>query len=161
MPRGPKPGYKQTPEHIAARIKSGEEHPNWMGDAITRKSGRSRALRMFPEIGPCVVCGSPRSERHHDDENTLNNSPQNIIPLCRKCHMKRHGRTIEELRRCQAIAAKAAAAAKNAQACCKRGHLLSGDNLFRTSEGKRGCKECRKIHKATYLKKQKETNGNR
>lgn len=30
---------------------------------------------------------------------------------------------------------------------CKRGHPLSGDNLFITSHGARGCKECRRIHK--------------
>lgn len=47
----------------------------------------------------------------------------------------------------------AAAALKAAQTHCKRGHLLGGDNLFRTSSGARGCKECRKIHKRTYREK--------
>lgn len=44
----------------------------------------------------------------------------------------------------------AAAAARKARMHCKRNHPLSGDNLFLTSGGGRGCKECRKIHKATY-----------
>lgn len=45
---------------------------------------------------------------------------------------------------------EAAAKARRARTDCKRGHPLSGDNLFVTSGGWRGCKECRKIHKATY-----------
>ena len=47
----------------------------------------------------------------------------------------------------------AAAAAKRAMTHCKRGHALSGGNLFITSQGSRGCKECRKIHKRTYMEK--------
>ena len=62
--------------------------------ANTEKTGRSRAERMYPECLPCVVCGSQRSERHHDDGNTLNNEPGNIKWLCRKCHMKRDGRLV-------------------------------------------------------------------
>lgn len=87
---GPKPGYKQSPEHIAKRIKRGEEHPNWKGDEITERSGRSRALRAFPD-GPCEVCGEP-AERHHKDGNTANNSPSNIAMLCRRHHMTADGR---------------------------------------------------------------------
>jgi len=85
-------GYKQTPEHIAKRIKHGEEHPNWKGDNITPKSGRSRAIRKFPTIGPCERCGSGRAERHHRDENPTNNAQENIIALCRRCHMETDGR---------------------------------------------------------------------
>lgn len=44
----------------------------------------------------------------------------------------------------------AAALARRSQTHCKRGHQLSGENLFITSIGGRGCKECRKIHKRTY-----------
>ena len=50
-----------------------------------------------------------------------------------------------------ATAIEAAAKARRAQTTCKRGHPLSGTNLFITSGGARGCKECRKIHKAKYL----------
>lgn len=45
----------------------------------------------------------------------------------------------------------AAAKSKRAITHCKRGHLLSGENLFLTSIGGRGCKQCRKLHKATYI----------
>lgn len=47
----------------------------------------------------------------------------------------------------------AAAIARKARTHCKRGHPLSGDNMFRTGKNSRGCKECRKIHKATYRSK--------
>lgn len=36
------------------------------------------------------------------------------------------------------------------QTHCKRGHPLFGENLFLTSQGSRGCKECRQIHKKNY-----------
>lgn len=44
----------------------------------------------------------------------------------------------------------AAAIEKRSRTHCKRGHPLSGDNLFITHGGSRGCKECRKLHKLTY-----------
>lgn len=46
---------------------------------------------MFP-LQPCEVCGSEKSERHHRDDNTLNNNPANIQFLCRKHHMETDGR---------------------------------------------------------------------
>jgi hypothetical protein len=49
---------------------------------------------------------------------------------------------------------KAAAIKRLSMTHCKRGHLLSGENLFITSKGGRGCKECRKVHKAKYRAKQ-------
>lgn len=48
-------------------------------------------------------------------------------------------------------AVDAAAAKRRERTHCKHGHPLSGDNLFRTSNGSRGCKECRRTHKANYL----------
>ena len=49
----------------------------------------------------------------------------------------------------------AAARAKNAMTHCKRSHPLSGENVFITTMGGRGCKECRKIHKANYRERAK------
>ena len=46
-----------------------------------------------------------------------------------------------------------AAKIRRAQTHCKRGHPLSGDNLFMTHGGSRGCKECRRLHKKTYRSK--------
>jgi 5-methylcytosine-specific restriction endonuclease McrA len=47
---------------------------------------------MYPDIGPCVSCGAERSERHHIDGDTRNNTPENVISMCRKCHMREDGR---------------------------------------------------------------------
>ena len=70
----------------------GPKHPGWKGDAISVKGGRRRALRLYPEIGPCIRCSSVKAERHHKDGNTANNSPDNIEALCRRCHMEEDGR---------------------------------------------------------------------
>ena len=86
-------GSKQTEDHIAKRIKSGSGHPNWKGNLASRKTGRCRALRMFPSR-PCEHCGEAKAERHHVDGNTLNNEPTNIQFLCRACHLALHDFTI-------------------------------------------------------------------
>lgn len=88
MKMGVAKGYKQTPEHVEKRKRFGKEHHHWKGDAVTIRGGRTRALRIYRNIGPCVSCGSKRSERHHKDGNTANNEPGNIIILCRRCHMR-------------------------------------------------------------------------
>jgi|ERR1039458_10253671 5-methylcytosine-specific restriction endonuclease McrA len=92
MKPGPKKGYKQSAEHIEKRKQFGADHPNWEGDDVTAKGGRTRAQRLYPNIGPCSVCGSKRAERHHRDDNPANNVPSNIAILCRKCHMREDGR---------------------------------------------------------------------
>lgn len=48
----------------------------------------------------------------------------------------------------------AAAAKRRSQSECKRGHALSGDNLYVSPSGTRICKECRKLHKEAYRVKQ-------
>jgi len=92
MKPGPRKGYKQSPEHIEKRKRFGAEHPNWKGENVTKKGGRTRAQRLYPNIGPCSECGNPRSERHHKDDNPANNVPSNIAILCRSCHMRKDGR---------------------------------------------------------------------
>jgi len=151
-------GYKQTVEHVEKRKKTGAKHYAWQGNAISEKGGRKRALRLFPNIGPCEQCNAPNAERHHVDGNTANNERSNIKALCRRCHMSKDGRL--EVFRVLAVSRiditiASAAAKKTARVDCKRGHPLHGENVFITSQGSRGCKECRKIYKATYLEKQK------
>jgi hypothetical protein len=51
-----------------------------------RARGHKKALKMYPEIGPCAECGSAKAERHHIDDNPLNNMPSNVKALCRRCH---------------------------------------------------------------------------
>jgi len=91
---GQRKGYKQTPEHIAKRIRRGMDNCHWKGDSAVTRSGRSRAERLFIQIKPCEDCGKTgvRIDRHHKDNNTLNNDPLNIKFLCRKCHMEEDGR---------------------------------------------------------------------
>jgi hypothetical protein len=47
---------------------------------------------------------------------------------------------------------------KSTQPLCKRGHQLSGTNLYRHS-GKRICRECRKLFKASYRERRKTRAG--
>jgi hypothetical protein len=87
--------YKRTTEHKARMSKavSGERNHNWKGEKASQESGRCRCNRLYRDIGPCILCGNPKSERHHIDGNTLNNDPSNIMICCRKCHMQQDGRS--------------------------------------------------------------------
>ena len=39
----------------------------------------------------CRICGSKRNiDIHHNDGNFHNNSLENLIPVCRSCHIKLH-----------------------------------------------------------------------
>jgi len=71
----------------------GEGNPSWgklTGSA--RGTGHDRALRRF-ELGICEEChAAPAVDRHHLDDNTLNNEPENVKRLCRRCHMILDGR---------------------------------------------------------------------
>ena len=88
----------QTAEHVEKRKRIGAAHYAWQGDAVSEKGGRKRALRLFPEIGPCVRCGNAKAERHHKDGDTANNAPSNIEALCRRCHMWDDGRMAKVMR---------------------------------------------------------------
>lgn len=68
-----------------------EEHPSWIGGAVSTRGGRSRARRKFAPR-PCEVCGATRVDRHHKDGDTANNSQANIAFLCRRHHMEADGR---------------------------------------------------------------------
>ena len=106
---GPKKGYKQSREHIDKRKRFGPEHHHWKGEAVSRTSGRNRAERHFISQ-PCELCGNTKAERHHKDNNTANNEPDNIQFLCRKCHMQEDGRLDDFKRIAKANQPKAVAA---------------------------------------------------
>jgi hypothetical protein len=74
--------------------KRGELNPMWKGDSITCKtSGRLRAQRIYISLGECQKYGErPAYDRHHKDGNTANNDQDNVLFLCRSCHMKVDGR---------------------------------------------------------------------
>lgn len=69
----------------------------------------------------------------------------------RRCYQQfNSGKTKPVPALCTQRGVAAAAAERLARTHCKRGHPLSGENLFMTSAGARGCKECRKIHKIRH-----------
>lgn len=54
------------------------------------KSSRQRARHAVP-FAPCAICGrSDYTEVHHIDQNPMNNSPKNLVRLCKSCHAKQH-----------------------------------------------------------------------
>jgi hypothetical protein len=66
--------------------------PNWRGDRAKVDAGWQRAQAVMPTLGTCAECEvKPAVERHHWDGNTLNND-RNVVPLCRRCHMRVDGR---------------------------------------------------------------------
>lgn len=68
----------------------GEEHPHWKGDDAKASSGRARARKVFTDPEPCERCGGPGEQRHHRDEDPLNNAPENIEWICASCHTTHH-----------------------------------------------------------------------
>jgi hypothetical protein len=66
------------------------------GVVSSAKTSRQRASRRYP-LGACESCGDAASDRHHKDGNPFNNARENVISLCRKCHMEIDGR-LDKLR---------------------------------------------------------------
>ena len=88
---------KSTPQHAGTQTGTKgfgrrEQHPDWLGDKVSEAGGRSRARLWYPSLEPCVDCGGQGADRHHSDGNTTNNEPDNVVSLCRRCHMIRDGR---------------------------------------------------------------------
>lgn len=56
-------------------------------------SGRDRARSQYKKLGTCEHCkAAPAVDRHHVDDNPLNNERLNVQFLCRRCHMDADGR---------------------------------------------------------------------
>lgn len=66
------------------------------GDAAGVAAGRVRARNRYP-LSLCERCNKAASDRHHVDGNTLNNTTENVMILCRRCHMLVDGR-LEQFR---------------------------------------------------------------
>ena len=134
LKRGPRVGYKQSADHVAKRMRFGSEHHAWKGDAITVRSGRGRAARLFPAIGACVKCGNEKAER-----------PDNIEIVCRRCHMEEDGRlaafTASSMKNLE-LARAAQKANRKEKTHCPRGHPYSGDNLYINVRGSKTCRKC-------------------
>lgn len=69
----------------------GKSHYAWKGDAAGKEAKHRRAVRLYP-LDKCNRCGKPAIDRHHKDGDPGNNRPENVEPLCRRCHMKADGR---------------------------------------------------------------------
>lgn len=104
----------------------------------------AKAMRTGKTL-PCEICGATFWRKK-------NEIARGNAKFCsRKCYAK----SLKGVRRqvpanCTERGVASARAQKLAMTHCKRNHPLSGDNLFRTAKGARGCKECRRIHKAAY-----------
>lgn len=52
--------------------------------------GRQKAKRLYPiQDDQCSDCDNPATDHHHIDGNTHNNTIDNVIKLCRVCHLRR------------------------------------------------------------------------
>lgn len=92
-----RPGHGNPGMHSEAEKKNisermtKENNPRWKGEQASPQSGRSRLNRWTELPDKCWGCMvSKNVERHHLDSNPLNNTPENILPLCRKCHKSFH-----------------------------------------------------------------------
>lgn len=50
---------------------------------------RDEYIKMFGEPF-CMMCGDPKADVHHRDEDRKNNDPTNLQALCRSCHVTHH-----------------------------------------------------------------------
>jgi hypothetical protein len=94
--------------------------------------------RHFPKKGVCEECGreckTDYAFRFHPQSYTRDR--RDYRELCRSCHFK-----ADDEHRVNANREKKS---------CPRGHLYSGENLIVRKGGRRGCRECAKIHKRDY-----------
>lgn len=80
--------YKQT----ASMSRMGELNPMWKGEEAKKTSGNQRARNLYGK-GLCVICDKG-GEIHHKDGNPKNNSPRNIVFLCKFHHSLVEGRLV-------------------------------------------------------------------
>ena len=103
-----------TEEHRKNLSKSGkgrkmpsmENHWNWKGGAsfIPYPLGWSKTFKeqiRYRDGYKCQSCGVSETELgqkvdvHHKDENKSNLTPENLVCLCRSCHIKLHRGTLQ------------------------------------------------------------------
>lgn len=84
--------YHMTPNELLSFYKWGERNPNYSPEtympnvrALKRRNQRGRFFCDWCKI-------HTRVEVHHIDENTQNDSPQNLVSVCHSCHSKYHRR---------------------------------------------------------------------
>jgi hypothetical protein len=112
------------------------------------QSGREFAERWIELPDLCERCHVKKPvDRHHQDGNTQNNSRENILCVCRRCHQDIDGRVdrLIEL-----------AKDRRKETHCQRGHPFDEENSYWTKKGGRTCKACRRMAVRKYYKKKKE-----
>ena len=74
----------------------------WLTGRATQKDTGRGSLRSYPpefkrmrkemlsKEALCVVCMFPARDLHHRDGDPENNSTQNLVPVCRRCHRRHH-----------------------------------------------------------------------
>jgi hypothetical protein len=107
----------------------------------------SKALRTGKEC-PCLHCGKVFWRKRNEIE-------KGNAKYCSKSCYQIAQKGVSKASTVPESAISAAAEKRRAMTHCKRGHELSGVNLFFTSTGGRGCKECRKLHKKAYRERTK------
>lgn len=76
------------------KAKMGEKNPRWNG-GISKypnhaEMKRNRLIKLQETQGKCEICGEPAYCVHHLDEDKSNQSLDNLVALCHKCHMILH-----------------------------------------------------------------------
>lgn len=141
--------YSVDGRRISKEAKLAEKNPMWKGTDVLPQAGHLRARRRFT-LKPCADCGAPGRDRHHQDANTLNNTEENVIILCRRCHMKRDGR-LEKLIASRRI--------YGVRPHCGHGHLYTEKSTGFSQKGKyiyRYCKVCKTLQGRRQRRSNKE-----
>ena len=81
-----------------------EEHPNWVGGYSHKDYGKgfTKYLKNYIKNRDLNVCQTPNCMNtenlhiHHIDYDKTNNNPENLITLCRGCHMKTNNKKNRE-----------------------------------------------------------------
>ena len=78
---------------------TGQANPQWRGgiDALRYDKDVQRAYKIARvkviaiDGSKCVVCSSTKSLHcHHIDHDSTNNAHQNLVTLCKQCHLRHH-----------------------------------------------------------------------
>lgn len=78
--------WKRTYVKKGRADQTGSRNPGWKGGtspAYYRKVG-------FEAHGKTCACGREAVLIHHKDEDRTNSSPDNLEPLCKRCHQLHH-----------------------------------------------------------------------
>jgi len=75
-------------------FKNGENNPRW-NDGNSEYPNHAEFKRMRIKVlqrskGKCEICGDIATIVHHIDGDKSNHNLDNLIPVCRKCHMALH-----------------------------------------------------------------------